>query len=751
MSNMAFVWFGAALLAGILFLTAGDSPAEPPSPPAAKPAYPSAPVTGKAHNGGQLFFDGVYYDYRAPDGVQGIKLWTPPAGPIRGVILYGNPGGGTGGDTRGMARDERLQVFAARHRLAIAGVTAFPGRDIYSRTGRIILDVLEDWGEMGFHPELATLPLIPTGSSNAGITAYGLTCLAPERTICMAPNVGPIYNPATPPEAALQVPAILHIGPEDPLLRGGVEKTTELFARLAGKNARWCWDAEEGKGHAIGHINDVDFAFFEACVKLRVPAEGAPDAAKGLRTLAPESGWLIDLDSWKSGLATIAPYAEYKGDKTKAGWLPNADIAFLERGLATYGNPIQLSARDIGPADNPNESGTLLQSVGGPVVMAGSRIALTADAAKMSDWETLEFYRGATRLKTIRKGEAPECEWPVDGQVGVAAFVVLAHGPEGKVRTSYPMHFLVNTPQIEAALREHNRHALDLPPAGERTFAGADPKGEPPASAKADPRDAVLVAYALSAEQEKTFAKAEGLSAFWKTFTDAQDSAAVTASADPSAPAKGPRMTVRAAYSRDGLYLLLLAEDTWQDKAPPDSADFHISRFDPAVLWTRPAAEQFSKTSDHSLTLTTIQYQLDFDDPKDVKGALAMNIPSPWDLRRVVLPAAEAQKRYGIVLRQVALPDGGRAQEWFLPWSAVGSGGPFAQPAQGTRLAVEFGYNDVSPDPKKPGAVTRASFRWPYGMDVWKRPANLPLGEGNAINPYGALLLGPALERAGAK
>lgn len=55
--------------------------------------------------GEQLAFDGVFYSYRSADGLSAFKLWTPPGkGPVRALLLFGNPGGGFGGDTRDKSR-----------------------------------------------------------------------------------------------------------------------------------------------------------------------------------------------------------------------------------------------------------------------------------------------------------------------------------------------------------------------------------------------------------------------------------------------------------------------------------------------------------------------------------------------------------------------------------------------------------------------------------------------------------------------
>ena len=82
------------------------------------------------------------------------------------VLLHGNPGGS--GDTRGMTRDRRLQEFAARHGFGLVGVAWFPGGEVYRETGALMLQVLDCWAEMGFHPELRNVPIVARGSSNAG-------------------------------------------------------------------------------------------------------------------------------------------------------------------------------------------------------------------------------------------------------------------------------------------------------------------------------------------------------------------------------------------------------------------------------------------------------------------------------------------------------------------------------------------------------------------------------------------------------
>ena len=221
-------------------------------------------LRGKSSDGGDIVFDGAYYDYRDPVAKKAMTLWIPPGvSCVRGVLFHGNPG--VNGDTRPRARSA-LQEFAARFDFGIAGVTWFPGGQVRTETGKIILQVFRDWAKLGANPELANVPLIARGSSNAGITAFGLLCVAPERMICITPNVGPVYGPLPPPAETYAVPAWMHIGPDDQFFTNGMAATAELYAIAYPQNPLWAWDAEQGKKHEIRHIDDVDMSYYQTCI-----------------------------------------------------------------------------------------------------------------------------------------------------------------------------------------------------------------------------------------------------------------------------------------------------------------------------------------------------------------------------------------------------------------------------------------------------------------------------------------------------
>lgn len=642
---------------------------------------------GTATTGGEIQFDGVYYDYRDAEGRKGIKLWVPPGeAPVRGVLFHGNPGG-TGGDTRNLAADPRLQEFAARHRFGIIGVTWFQGRRVYDEFAAVVFHVLDDWAKLGQHPELANVPLIPRGSSNAGITAYSLTCYRPKRILCFTPNVGPRYFPARPPAAALRVPGLLHIGPHDQFFPLGLKDTAELFVDC--RDTLWAWDAEQNKKHEIGHIDDIDLKFYETCIALRLPANANP--RKGpikLRNLRREEGWLADTGTWFEP-AVIAPYAEFTGDKSRACWLPTKDIAYLYRGIASYNNPLTLSLRDLSAVKNPDASGALLRSAGGNVVDPGTRVTLECEVAKDFDWERIEFYSGGSKIGEVQRGQPARCELLVCRQPTVYAFTAVGHDKNGRAGTAAPVHFIVRDPVVSAALAEQRRqHDAPIPDG---------PGVVIPVST--DTGGAVLLAPGLTAQQAQR-------GNFW---------------GNQPGMLVGTQMTVQAAHSPAGLHLLFEAN------AEVQAVDFHIARESAAALWIgQPMVSKFDAIQ-YSHPLTESQYQADFGGTE-----LTRMFPDPFSMflpRRQTFD--QAREQYGIIVRQLA---GRRAMEWFIPWAYVGKPGPMQEPPVGARLALVLGFNSKTSNP-----------RWPNGADPWTHPCE----KGPNPNPWGDLEIGAISNPAG--
>lgn len=691
-------------------------------------ADPPPVMHAKAFDGGDVVFDGSFYDYRDPVAQKSITLWVPPnVKAVRGVLFHGNPG--FNGDTRPMTRDRALQEFAARFDFGIAGVHWFPGGQVRTQTGKVILEVFHDWAKFGVHPELANVPFIARGSSNAGVTAFGLLCVAPERMICITPNVGPSYGALPVPAETLGVPALMHIGPNDPFFQMGVKETAELFAYVRPLDPLWAWDAEQGKKHEIRHIDDVDMVYYETCIHLRLPVDADPKQGPvKLNALRRQDGWLADSSTWsgrRDGGTMIAPYAKYSGDAYRAVWLPNQETAVLYRAISSYNNPLTLTINDLKDVENPNASGTYLRSVGGNVLDPDTTIVLTCQPEKDLKFDKIEFCGATGKIGEALAGKPLQCPVKLDGARAAHAFVATATRADGSVVTSYPVHVIVRDPAISAKLDAQAKQYNDdrVPP------DAATPLAKDVQPVPAIGSNAMLIANSISDKEEADLnLLADKLPACWSQ-TEQRDHTVITAAMDANHGKGAAEVTVQAVYSASGLYLNFLATyPAGTTPAADDGTDFHIARDSSTEIWAGTPREYRFSSAAYSLALSECQYQANFGTPEKPESTLRRTYPKPFTM---FLPQTvsdeKARQDYGIVVKRYLVSDHQRAMTWFIPWAYVGRPGPMTKPPVGTRLGLVLGYNQ-----------TETKLRWPNGVDPWAHAVE----KGPNPNPWGDLVIG---------
>jgi hypothetical protein len=147
-----------------------------------------------------------------------------------------------------------------------------------------------------------------------------------------------------------------------------------------------------------------------------------------LKSVDLESGWVADNTTWNSGLTTITPAKEFKGDVARSSWLLNEDIAFIYRAYATHDWPLKVTSPS--PMSARSE-----------VFDAGSAVTIKVDDSKFAAWTKLELYDGATKVGNLTKGPA---EFTVkDLKAGYHAFSVLGTDGKGNVRPSNPVLVVV--------------------------------------------------------------------------------------------------------------------------------------------------------------------------------------------------------------------------------------------------------------------------------------------------------------------
>ena len=353
------------------------------------------------------------------------RLWIPAdVETVRGILIIGN---GAGGDSTGAAANPIYQQFGDLHNFAVVA-TGFWGNFSGSTELTIWDNHLAALAAASGHPELIHAPWAPIGFSNGGQMSYGFNALRPEKVIAFITNKGCCYNDRMPSEAALQTPGLLIAGELDTQVRR--DSIRGLFNDNRPRGALWSWVEEENTSHARSD-DEIVLPFMAEAIRLRYPSGELPTATAGvsLRALEEEDGWLADQSTWMSGLAEVASYDDYVGDKPTAGWLLNENMAQLYRAFATYDRPVSI------------------QFPSSPVVLGESLSAnmpvtlnVRVNTSGMVDWTKVELFDYAQKIGGVLAGGEPASAALVPATLStghVHALTALVTGADGvTIRTT---------------------------------------------------------------------------------------------------------------------------------------------------------------------------------------------------------------------------------------------------------------------------------------------------------------------------
>jgi hypothetical protein len=353
-------------------------------------------------------------------------LWYPDKlDVIRGVVVFtGGAASGMSGDTRGMVDNKFWQRFAESFGFAILG-NQFVGSyaNAAGGTGKALLDSLTALASATNHPELAHAPLLVEGFSNGGYFSFTFAQFAPTRVIAFCLNKSGFAK--APMDAPfLAVPGLLIWGSEEPT--NNVPTVIHSLVQQGRMNhALWAELKEWGAQHEEGSAERVFAPFFADMIAARYPIGASPLTGDvPLIALNEASGWLADHSdtSVNANVPVIAPFADYKGDKLAASWLPSEGLANLWRGFVTK-TPITLSSPAAGAQFDANQ-------------------ALQLTATGLGTGESATFLAGATQIAASvgASGGQAMSTWSASAG-GVAGLLALAVNAGGTVtRTSRPVH-----------------------------------------------------------------------------------------------------------------------------------------------------------------------------------------------------------------------------------------------------------------------------------------------------------------------
>ncbi|MEI6602500.1 MAG: sugar-binding protein [Clostridia bacterium] len=360
-----------------------------------------------------------FYEYVYPsDPTRIVRLWIPSVtAPVKGLIIIGNGGNG---DWRYESAHRELQVFARKYGFGVVSHAGIIGSRTYEENGRIILNAFKLFAKIGKNPELANVPFIYSGSSSGGASAYGMMNFAPSRTIAITSNVTAGFNPATPSDAALKVPAMFTTGEFD----GSFQGMKAMVRGARARGALWSWLGVQGMAHEHRRTYHMFLPFWAKCITMRMPANANPKSGPvKLNEIKEDTGWLTDDTTWASGYTTIAPYADYMGVKADAGWIIDKDIAYLYRGLSTWSQRLNITM-DNNPAPFSDVEYTL------KVLKPGSELVLRIVPVNFPGTLTkVAFYMGG---KLLGETTGTSFETNLSNQYAAQTFTAVGYDENGK-------------------------------------------------------------------------------------------------------------------------------------------------------------------------------------------------------------------------------------------------------------------------------------------------------------------------------
>jgi len=259
-------------------------------------------------------------------------------------------------------------------------------------------------------------------------------------------------------------------------------------------------------------------------------------------------------------------------------------------------------------------------------------------------------------------------------------------------------------------------------------------------AASSDPNDEILLFYPLSEAEQTSFSTDDGIvSSFWTTNWIDRDYIDMTTALNSnpnSAPWSGSddaRITIKAAASPEGLFFYCkVTDDIWVDPVSGtgawkyDAVDLFFDNKTSEEILAGGSSIMVNPAWKWALTFTSQQYQVWMGSaalPTTFAFNYYDNLFFTWSQNTVSFD--QASLHYDGMKMEIIIEDNtNKVQEWFIPWSWVGTGGISGPINQGKRFAFTGGYNDMDGDGSSVGEI-----RW-KNID--------PFGGGNSLEEHAA-------------
>lgn len=296
--------------------------------PAAKPVKPTVLRLKPLRSGrGTTWTTTVRYRGSEEFDTGTVKLWLPDGvKAVRGLMIPGFFPGDVPKDPRPEGDAEAL---ALKYHLGVVTHTythregTRERREAYCEKGsaRGLVRALNALSRTSGRAEVASAPfVIYEGYSLAGMCSKGIAQAFPRRTAVLAYGGMSRIDCAIPGVA--RIPTLIYGGAED----GFVKNIPNEIKACRAKGMPIAVALQPRAGHQIDGSKPTRWAFLNAAIGLRLPA--TPGGA--LRQVDLRVGVLANNQTHK-----IRWYANYRGDRLRASWLPDAQSAYRWREWTT--------------------------------------------------------------------------------------------------------------------------------------------------------------------------------------------------------------------------------------------------------------------------------------------------------------------------------------------------------------------------------------------------------------------------------
>jgi hypothetical protein len=338
----AIAGLGAALASSPISSATAQTPARPPAPPGSDPADsawgPFAP-SSSAGRYLQLAYPpstakgelklGVTYTLWIPDGIRTVRAVIVHQ---HGASIPAAQAGATSAydlHWQALAKKWDCVLLGPSYRVLNDAIDLTPGGaelwfDPRLGSDRAFLRALDEFAAKSGHKEIATAPWCFWGHSGGGIWSDVMATIYPERVLAAFLRSGtaatfrpkPEFPQPKVPPAIYEIPTMINFGMGE---KGRLpwNGSVATFQEYRAQGAPIGFAPDPRTGHWCGDSRYLAIPFFDACLQMRLT-----DWPNVLRPIDMSSAWLaVPFGD------TAVPAADFKGDPSKAAWLPNAAVA----------------------------------------------------------------------------------------------------------------------------------------------------------------------------------------------------------------------------------------------------------------------------------------------------------------------------------------------------------------------------------------------------------------------------------------